>query len=160
MMEPSDRPDFAKAMSRLFSNYGVEVTNDLLDSWWGALSGHDLRVILWAMNRHVTDPQWGHRRPTISDVVRHATETLPAERARIRAEKIRQFRARVEPLEEKLYQLEADVRTGLRLQDDANAELNGLRMQIGALYRESGVRDLVEENTLRLSKPRREPDPA
>lgn len=140
-MNADDRPNFAKAMAHLFSNYGDEVTDNLLDSWWGALAPHALREILWAMNKHVTDPAYGHRRPTISDVVRHITETLPAEKRRRKNEKIRAARDRIAPLEEELYGLEADVRVGNKQQWEVEARINGLRMQIGAMHREAGIDD-------------------
>lgn len=143
-MNESDRPDFAKAMAHLFSNYGDEVTDNLLNSWWGALRAHPLRELLWAMNRHATDPAYGHRRPTLSDVMRHLTETLPAERRRIKNARMAEARTRIQPLEDELYRIEADLRVKVIRPEDvpaAEARINGLRMQIGAMHREAGIDD-------------------
>jgi hypothetical protein len=140
-MNEDDRKTFSKAMAHLFSNYGDEVTTDLLDSWWGAFAPYALREIMWAMNRHVTDTAYGHRRPTISDIVRHVTESLPAEKRRRRDAKIREARERIEPLEAELYRLEADVRIGKVQEWEVEGRMNGLRMQIGAMHREAGIDD-------------------
>lgn len=140
-MNESDRPDFAKAMAHLFSNYGDEVTDNLLDSWWGALRAHPLRELLWAMNRHATDPAYGHRRPTLSDVMRHLTETLPAERRRINNARKAAARDRIAPWEDELYRLEADVRCGIKTEAEAAPRIAGLRIQIGAAHRDAGLDD-------------------
>lgn len=140
-MELHDRPDFGKAMAHLFANYVVEVTPDMLDSWWGALGQYQLREILFAMNAHVTDPTYGHRIPTISDIVRHVTETLPRRRAERRAKQVREARDRIRPLEDELYRLEADIKLGLVQEWEVEPRINGLRMQIGAMHREAGIDD-------------------
>ena len=91
-MTTDDRPQFAGAMTRLFAIYGDELTDSLLDAWWGVLAGYDLREVRLAMNCHATDQQWGHRRPAPSDIIRHLTETLPARRREAHVAKVRALR--------------------------------------------------------------------
>ena len=143
-MIPTDRAHFAAAMTRLFAIYGDELTDTLLDAWWGVLAGYDLRDVRWAMNAHATDPDKGRYRPTPADIIRHITESLPAHRAKLRNDRIRLAREKMEPLERELYQLRADLEHGLIPEADqpaARARLNGLSMQIGALTREAGIDD-------------------
>lgn len=143
-MDDSERGDFGKAMARLFAIYNDDLTETMLEAWWGVLKGHPLREVVYGMNTHATDPQWGHRRPAVSDILRHITETLPAQRREIRNKRVREARARIEPLETELYRLEADLRVKVIKTEDipaAEARMNGLRMQIGAMHREAGIDD-------------------
>lgn len=143
-MNQIDRPQFAGAMTRLFAIYGDELTDSLLDAWWGVLAGYDLREVRFAMNAHATDPDKGRFRPTPADIIRHITETLPAHRAKQRADRIRAARERIDPLERELYDLRHRLERDQIPEDDragVRARINGLSMQIGALTREAGIDD-------------------
>lgn len=140
-MTPDDRPHFAAAMTRLFAIYGDELTDALLEAWWGVLKAYELREVRLAMNSHATDPDKGRWRPTPADMIRHITDTLPALRGKAYAARIRAARERIAPLEERLLRLEKDVELGLIEAGAATPEVNGLRMQIGALVREAGIND-------------------
>lgn len=138
-MTADDRAQFALAMTRLFAVYGDELTDALLESWWGLLQGYDLREIRLAMNCHATDPQWGHRRPAPSDIIRHLTETLPGRRREAHAQRVRALRERIEPLDERFRQLKSALDLGIMPDEDkrkAYAEMNGIAMQTAALNRE------------------------
>ena len=138
-MTTDDRAQFALAMTRLFAVYGDELTDALLESWWGLLQGYDLREIRLAMNCHATDPQWGHRRPAPSDIIRHLTETLPARRREAHVAKVRALREKIEPLDERFRRLKSALDLGI-LPDESKrkvyAEMNGIAMQTAALNRE------------------------
>ena len=138
-MTTDDRAQFALAMTRLFAIYGDELTDALLESWWGLLQGYDLREIRLAMNCHATDPQWGHRRPAPSDIIRHLTETLPARRREAHVAKVRALREKIEPLDERFRRLKSALDLGI-LPDESKrkvyAEMNGIAMQTAALNRE------------------------
>ena len=143
-MHQSDRHDFAAAMTRLFAVYGEELTEAMLEAWWGVLGGHELREVRWAMNAHVTDPDKGRFRPTPADIIRHATQTLPAHRAQQRNQRIREARERMAPLEDELYHLRSKLEHGLIPDEDRQpvlARINGLTMQLGAMTREAGIND-------------------
>lgn len=138
-MTTDDRAQFALAMTRLFAVYGDELTDALLESWWGLLQGYDLREIRLAMNCHATDPQWGHRRPAPSDIIKHLTETLPARRREAHVAKVRALREKIEPLDERFRRLKSALDLGI-LPDESKrkvyAEMNGIAMQTAALNRE------------------------
>ncbi len=138
-MTADDRAQFALAMTRLFAVYGDELTDALLESWWGLLQGYDLREIRLAMNCHATDTQWGHRRPAPSDIIRHLTETLPARRREAHVAKVRALREKIEPLDERFRRLKSALDLGI-LPDESKrkvyAEMNGIAMQTAALNRE------------------------
>ena len=157
-MTTDDRAQFALAMTRLFAIYGDELTDALLDSWWGVLQGYDLREIRLAMNCHATDPQWGHRRPAPSDLIRHLTETLPARRREAHVQRVRALRERIEPLDSKMRSLRTAVALGVINDDErlekARREYAGLEMQVAALNRELAL--LVDDRP-RLTGPSREP---
>ena len=104
-MTADDRAQFALAMTRLFAIYGDELTDALLDAWFGVLAGYDLREVRVAMSAHVTDPDKGRFRPTPADIIRHITETLPQSRAKLRNAQIREARDRIDPLERELFDL-------------------------------------------------------
>lgn len=143
-MNADDRQEFGLAMARLFHLYNDELTSAVLDAWWGALIKYPLREVVFGLNAHATDPQYGHRKPTLSDIVRHITETLPAKRRQMRNERVRAARERIEPLERELYRLESDLNLSLlrpEEEPEAKARINGLRMQIGAMHREAGIDD-------------------
>lgn len=141
-MDPVDRPAFATAMTRLFAIYGDELTESLLDAWWGVLAPYELRDVRQAMNAHATDPDKGRFRPTPADMIRHITETLPAKRRQLYVQRIRDARDRCAPLEEKLYRLKADIRNGIETDHRAvMAQINGLAMQIAAIQREAEIND-------------------
>ena len=101
--------------------------------------GYDLREIRLAMNCHATDPQWGHRRPAPSDIIRHLTETLPARRREAHVAKVRALREKIEPLDERFRRLKSALDLGI-LPDESKrkvyAEMNGIAMQTAALNRE------------------------
>ena len=138
-MTTDDRAKFALAMTRLFAVYGDELTDALLESWWGLLQGYDLREIRLAMNCHATDPQWGHRRPAPSDIIRHLTETLPARRREAHVAKVRALREKIEPLDERFRRLKSALDLGILPNESKRkmyAEMNGIAMQTAALNRE------------------------
>ena len=143
-MNANDRKDFGLAMARLFHLYNDELTNAVLDAWWGSLIQYPLREVVFGLNAHATDPQYGHRKPTLSDIVRHITETLPAKRRQMRNDRVRAARERIEPLEREMYRLESDLSLSLlrpEEEPEAKARIKGLRMQIGAMHREAGIDD-------------------
>lgn len=143
-MNADDRKDFGLAMARLFHLYNDELTGAVLDAWWGSLLQYPLREVVFGLNAHATDPQYGHRKPTLSDIVRHIAETLPAKRRQMRNDRVRAARERIEPLEQEMYRLDKDIDLKLiplELVAEAQARVNGLRMQIGAMHREAGIDD-------------------
>ena len=143
-MNPNDRHHFATAMTRLFAVYGDELTDALLDAWFGVLAGYDLREVRVAMSAHVTDPDKGRFRPTPADIIRHITETLPQSRAKLRNAQIREARDRIDPLERELFDLRHRLefdQIPVEDRDRARARINGLSMQIGAMTREAGIND-------------------
>ena len=143
-MHQRDRHDFAAAMTRLFAVYGEELTEAMLEAWWGVLGSHELREVRWAMNAHVTDPDKGRFRPTPADIIRHITETLPQSRAKLRNAQIREARDRIDPLERELFDLRHRLefdQIPVEDRDRARARINGLSMQIGAMTREAGIND-------------------
>ena len=138
-MTTDDRSQFALAMTRLFAIYGDELTDALLDAWFGVLAGYDLREVRVAMSAHVTDPNKGRFRPTPADIIRHITETLPGRRREAHFQRVRALRERIEPLDERFRQLKSALDLGIMPDEDkrkAYAEMNGIAMQTAALNRE------------------------
>lgn len=140
-MTPEDRATFATAMTRLFAIYGDELTDNLLDAWWGVLKPYELREVRYAMNAHATDPDKGRFRPTPADMIRHITETLPAKLAQERRARKAAARDRMQPLEAELLLLEREVALGLKQPGEVAARCNGLRAQIGAMKRDAEIND-------------------
>lgn len=143
-MQPADRATFAIAMTRLFAIYGDELTDALLDAWWGVLGPYELRDVRWAMNAHATDPDKGRFRPTPADIIRHITETLPAVKAERRRQAMIAARDMCRPLEDELGLLRTKIELGLlegEALDRARARINGICMEVAAITREAGIDD-------------------
>lgn len=134
-MTPVDRKAFALAMSRLFALYHDELTDAVLDAWWGVLAAYPLAEVLEAMTAHAADPKAGMYRPLPAHLIGHLTETLPArrrERARLRAARLAEA---IDPHDRAIRQLENDVALGLRDRADAATRIRLERAAIETLTR-------------------------
>lgn len=110
-MDTTDRPTFAKAMDRLFSIYGGEITTNMRDAWWGALSQFPLGHVLAGMDAHAKDPDNGRFRPTPAHVIGGIERAINAHRSLLA--KLREGRApEIERLEEELYRAKHDMDMG------------------------------------------------
>jgi hypothetical protein len=102
-MHPSDREVFAAAMTRLFAIYNDDMTDNLLEAWWGALDAHPLDAVMQAMSLHATDADRGRFRPVVADIVRHLTVTLPEQHRAAHAALLAARATAVAPIEHEMY---------------------------------------------------------
>lgn len=140
-MVEEDRRAFGAALAEMFSLYGVEVTPTMLNAWWGILQPHPLAEVKVAMGLHASDPAAGRFKPLPADIIRHITETIPARRAGHAHKRAALARDQLDPLEDRLLQVENDVRLGLISQEQAVPEMTDLRAQIGAIRSRAGLDD-------------------
>lgn len=146
-MEANDRKPFAESMAQMFAAYAGELTQPMLDTWWSVFAGEfTLRELQFAMTAHIKDPDRGRFKPVPADVLHHLRTTLPAARAKRRAERMREARDKAAPLETELYRLQTDLRNGVIEEADrqrARARINGLAMQIAGITRDAGIDDTM-----------------
>lgn len=120
-MTPQEMQVFAKAMARIFSIYGDEVTENMLSVWQRALAEYDLRDITRAMQLHVKDPQRGRFKPVPADIIHHLTDTIPKEKRVERALLAEERHALADPVHREMYMADNDRKLGL-LTDEQHAE--------------------------------------
>lgn len=82
-MITTDRPLFAKLLTRLGILYDKTISTALLDIYWNALLPFDIEAIKSAFQSHVQNPEGGQYMPKPADVVSylqgsHATQALGA----------------------------------------------------------------------------------
>ena len=72
-MTHNDRKDFAMLIIALGEYYNREISEGLIDMYWGGLSHLELKTVREAMNRHTQNPDSGQFMPKIADIIRMAT---------------------------------------------------------------------------------------
>lgn len=147
-MQPDDRHDFAEAMAVFLSIYGMEVTDLLLDAWWGALESYPLQRVIQAMNAHATDPEAGMYRPTIAHVIRHLTDTLPRREREARNRRLAELRARIRPLDDARYRAAHDLRLGLITQAEYQRRVEQATRDILAIRAEYADLLMLEQDVV------------
>lgn len=70
-LQPSDRPEFLRALKRLYSLYRVELSDDVVDLWWEILVDYDLPAITMGLTRHVRNPDTGQFLPKPAEIIKH-----------------------------------------------------------------------------------------
>lgn len=106
-MQPTDAGMFAKAMDRLFSIYGTQITTAMREAWWGTMQDFELRHVMEAMNMHAQDPDGGRFVPTPAHIVRMIEEAKARQRRRM-AEIQAQYAPEIRAIEDRLYRAEHD----------------------------------------------------
>lgn len=129
-MTPKEMEVFAKAMSRVFSVYGDEVTETLLTVWQRALAEYDLRDITRAMQLHVKDPQRGRYKPVPADIIHHLTDTIPKEKRIERALLAEERHALADPVHNAMYMADNDRKLGLLTPEQHAAKMQALRAKL------------------------------
>lgn len=69
-MTNTDRIRFAEALGAVFTLYGKDLPDAVIEMWWRALEGYELAAVLEALTRHARDPDAGVYLPKPADVVR------------------------------------------------------------------------------------------
>lgn len=132
-MEASDRGMFAKAMDRLFSIYGAEITTNMRDAWWGALSSYPLGHVLAGMDAHAKDPDNGRFRPTPAHVIAGIERAMEDHRRRL-GQLREKFGEEIAALEDRLYRAQHDKDLGRADADWARGEIHWCRTELERIY--------------------------
>lgn len=131
-MEAADRSIFAKAMDRLFSIYSAEITANMRDAWWGALSSYPLGHVLAGMDAHAKDPDNGRFRPTPAHVIAGVERAMGEHRRRLGQLRER-FGAEIAALEERLYRAQHEKDLGRVDADWAIGEMQWCRNELSRI---------------------------
>lgn len=129
-MTPKEEQVFAKAMARVFSVYGDEVTESLLSLWQRALVEHELEDITRAMQLHIKDPQRGRFKPVPADIIHHLTDTIPKEKREQRALLAEERHAQADPIHNAMYMADNDRKLGLLTDEQHAAKMQSLRRKL------------------------------
>ena len=129
-MTPKEMEVFAKAMARIFSIYGDEVTENMLSVWQRALAEYDLRDITRAMQLHVKDPQRGRFKPVPADIIFHLTDTIPKEKRVERALLAEERHALADPVHNAMYMADNDRKLGLLTDEQHTEKMAALRRKL------------------------------
>lgn len=69
-MRSTDRKQFAATLAAVYSLYRSELSEAVLQMWWGALSGYEIEAIASALTAHTSNPDTGQFLPKPADVVK------------------------------------------------------------------------------------------
>lgn len=106
-MQPAEAAAFAKAMDRLFSIYGAQITTAMREAWWGSLEQFSLGDVMQAMTMHASDADGGRFVPTPAHIIRKLDE-VSAMRRKLAAEIRAGFEREIRKIEDDLYRARHD----------------------------------------------------
>lgn len=132
-MNPSDRVAFAECMAPFMSIYERQLTNLVLDVWWGALADYPLADVKIALALHTKDPDEGKFRPTPAHIINHLVRTIPEMRRNSRNLLRRQYQDRRNEIEAKQYMLANDHKHGLLEPDEYQRRMYAIARELSDL---------------------------
>lgn len=68
-MSPSDKAEFARAVSATMEVYAQSVSKEAVAMWWAVLQGYSLDEVKQALTAHLSDPERGRFAPRPADVI-------------------------------------------------------------------------------------------
>lgn len=144
-MHRNDRQAFGEALTQLFAIYGIEMTQRLLDTWWGVLSPYRLDAVLAGINLYAGDitetsggPR-GHFRPTPADVKYQIEVKLAALIEARRNAIIADARERSAPYRELIARATTDFALNLISDDERQRQCQMAVREIDAIMGEEAV---------------------
>lgn len=74
-MQQHERGAFAGLLTDVMAYYGKDVSEFLIDVWWGAFESFEMEQISKALQRHACDPERGQFAPKVADITRALSGT-------------------------------------------------------------------------------------
>ena len=69
-MQNSDRAEFLKVLTVVYTLYRAEFSEAVADFWWGVLQQYEIEALRGAFHRHTLNPDVGQFIPKPADIVR------------------------------------------------------------------------------------------